>query len=58
MFVIVIALEELLHRVSSELSFALFDCFCVLPLLIIHVILIEIVDVDVRHVLRIHLPTT
>ena len=56
MFVVIVALEELLNRVSPQLGFAFLHSFSILPLLIVHVVLVEIVDVDVRHILRLHLP--
>ena len=54
MLIIIIALEQLLHRVSSQLCFALLHCISILPFLVINVILIEVVDMNVWYVLRLH----
>ena len=52
--VIIVTLEQLLHAVSSQLGLALFDSLRILPLLVVYVVAVEIVHVDVRHVLRMY----
>ena len=52
----VVALEELLDAISAQLLLTLLDGLRVLPLLVVHVILIEIVHIDVWYVLRLHAP--
>ena len=37
-FIIVVSFEELLYRVTLESEFFFFHGFCVLPLLVVHVI--------------------
>ena len=53
---IVVAFEELLDTVPTQLGLTFFDSLSVFPLLIVHMIRIEIVNMDVWHVLRLHLP--
>ncbi len=53
--IVVIALEEVLDTVAAQLLLTLLDCLRVFPLLVVHMVLIEVVDVDVGHVLRLHL---
>ena len=53
-FVKVIAFKEFLYTIASELRFAFFNCLCILPLLIIHMICVEIVHIDIRHILTLH----
>jgi len=52
--VIIVALKQLLHAVAAKLRFALLDCFSVLPLLVVDMICVEVVDVDVGYVRRLH----
>ena len=50
----VIALEELLDAISTQLYFLLFDCFCILPFLIVDVVRVEVIDIDIGDKLRLH----
>ena len=50
-FVEVVTLEEFLHAVPSQLGLAFFHLFCVLPLLVVYVVSVEVVHIDVRHIL-------
>ena len=51
----VVPFEKLLDRVTPELLLGLLHGLGVLPFLIIYVIGVEVVNVDVGHVLRLHL---
>ena len=55
-FIEVVTLEQLLDAVSSQLSLAVIDGLRVLPLLVVHVVLVEVVNVYVWHVLRLDSP--
>ena len=50
----VVTFEELLHAISAKLCFAFFNSFGVLPFLVIYMICVEVVNVYVRYVLRLH----
>ena len=50
----VIALEELLDAISTQLYFLLFDRFCILPFLIVDVVRVEVIDIDIGDKLRLH----
>ena len=54
----VIALEELLDTVPSQLYFLLFDRFCVLPLLIVDVVCVEVIHIDIGDKFRLHGPVS
>ena len=53
-FIEVVALEELLDAVSAELCLALLDSLRILPLLVIDMVRIEVVHVNVGHIIRRH----
>ena len=55
MFIVVITLEQFLHWVPSELCFTLLNSLCVFPFLIIDMVLVKVIDVDVRDVLWLHI---
>ena len=50
----VIALEELLYAIPTQLYFLLFDRFCILPFLIVDVVCVEVINVDIRDEFRLH----
>ena len=50
----VIALEELLNAISTQLYFLLFDRLCILPFLIVDVVRVEVIDIDIGDKLRLH----
>ena len=50
----VIAFEELLDAISTQLYFLLFDRFCILPFLIVDVVRVEVIDIDIGDKLRLH----
>ena len=52
--VIIVALEQLLHAVSSQLGLTLFNSLRIFPLLVVYVVAVEIVHVDVWHELRMY----
>ena len=54
----VVALEQLLDTVAAQLCLTLLHCLCVFPLLVVHVVLVEIVNVYVWHILGLHLPAS
>ena len=45
----VVALEEFLYAVSSQLCFTFLDCFSIFPFLIINMICVEVILVDVGY---------
>lgn len=53
-FIEVVALEELLDAVSAKLCLALLDSLRILPLLVIDMVRIEVVHVNVGHIIRRH----
>lgn len=53
-FVIVVALKELLDAVSPQFALSFFDYISILPLWVIDVILVKIVIGNVRHKWRLH----
>lgn len=53
--IVVVAFEELLNAVAAQLSLTLLHCFSIFPLLVVHVILVEIVNINVWYILRLHL---
>ena len=55
-FVVVIALEERLDGVTSQLQLSLCDCLSVLPLAVVDVVAIEVFLSCVRHIGCCHLP--
>ena len=50
----VVALEELLNAVPTQLYFLLFDCLCILPFLIVDVVCVKVINVDIRDEFRLH----
>ena len=50
----VIALEELLDAIPTQLYFLLFDSFRVLPFLIVDMVRVEVIDIDIGDKLRLH----
>ena len=50
----VIALEELLYAIPTQLYFLLFDRFCILPFLIVDVVCVEVINVDIGDEFRLH----
>ena len=50
----VIAFEELLDAISTQLYFLLFDRLCILPFLIVDVVRVEVIDIDIGDKLRLH----
>ena len=50
----VIALEELLYAIPTQLYFLLFDRFCILPFLIVDVVCVEVINVDIWDEFRLH----
>ena len=50
----VIALEELLYAIPTQLYFLLFDRFCVLPLLIVDVVCVEVIHINIWDKFRLH----
>ena len=50
----VIALEELLYAIPTQLYFLLFDRLCILPFLIVDVVCVEVINVDIRDEFRLH----
>ena len=50
----VVTFEKLLHAISAKLCFTFFNGFGVLPLLVVYMICVEVVNVYVRYVLRLH----
>ena len=50
----VIALEELLYAIPTQLYFLLFDSLCILPFLIVDVVCVEVINVDIRDEFRLH----
>ena len=50
----VIALEELLYAIPTQLYFLLFDRFCILPFLIVDVVSVEVINVDIWDEFRLH----
>lgn len=53
--VIIVPCKEFLDTVTSELRLALFNRLCVFPLLVVNMVRVEVVNMDVGHVLRVHL---
>ena len=53
--VVVVAFKELLDTVTAQLCLTLLHCLCVLPLLVVHMVLVEIVNINVWNILRLHL---
>lgn len=53
--VVVVACEQSLNAVPSQLRLTFFDSFSVLPLLVIDMIGVEVVNVDIWDVLGVHL---
>ena len=50
----VVALEELLNAVPTQLYFLLFDCLCILPFLIVDMVCVEIINVDIGDKFGLH----
>ena len=50
----VIALEELLYAIPTQLYFLLFDRLCILPFLIVDVVCVEVINVDIWDEFRLH----
>ena len=50
----VIALEELLYAIPTQLYFLLFDRFCILPFLIVDVVCVKVINVDIWDEFRLH----
>ena len=50
----VIALEELLYAIPTQLYFLLFDRLCILPFLIVDMVCVEIINVDIGDKFGLH----
>ena len=50
----VIAFEELLDAISTQLYFLLFDRLCILPFLIVDVVCVKVINVDIWDEFRLH----